>query len=64
VLHLNDDLRVLTVKESAEWAGLSLSTFKRLQRDGEGPAIVQLSERRIGIRFIDLTRWLAERMRP
>jgi len=55
--------RVLTVKESAAFAALSLSTFKRIIRAGDGPAIVKLSERRIGIREGDLTRWLAERIR-
>jgi predicted DNA-binding transcriptional regulator AlpA len=60
----NFDLRVLTIQEWAALTGFSLATAKRLLRDGDGPAVVQLSERRIGIRTIDHTRWLAERMRP
>ena len=58
-------------KSHQHWNGVgtmrrlcSLATAKRLLRDGDGPAVVQLSERRIGIRTIDHTRWLAERMRP
>jgi len=59
----HDDLRVLTIQEWAALTGISLVTAKRLLRDGGGPAIVQLSERRIGIRTIDHSRWVAERIR-
>jgi predicted DNA-binding transcriptional regulator AlpA len=59
----HDDLRVLTVKESAAESGLSLSTFKRELRAGRGPAVVQLSKRRVGIRRIDFASWLAARVR-
>ena len=63
-MHGDDDLRVLTIQEWAGLTGISLATAKRLLREGDGPAVIQLSERRIGIRTIDHTRWLAERMRP
>jgi predicted DNA-binding transcriptional regulator AlpA len=59
----DDDLRVLTIQEWCALTGISEATGKRLLRDGDGPAVIQLSARRIGIRTIDHSRWLAERMR-
>jgi predicted DNA-binding transcriptional regulator AlpA len=62
--HLSlEDQRVLTVQEAAKLNGLSWMTFKRLLKDGDGPQVVQLSPRRIGIRLIDNAKWQAARLR-
>jgi predicted DNA-binding transcriptional regulator AlpA len=58
-----DELRVLSVKECAALNNLSWMTFKRMIARGDGPQIVQLSARRIGIRVIDARRWQEARLR-
>jgi excisionase family DNA binding protein len=40
--------RVLRPREAAEKLGISLSTLKRLEADGELPARTQISQRRYG----------------
>jgi len=62
--HLSaEDQRVLTLKEWARLNGFSFMTAKRLIKAGEGPTILQVSRRRIGIRLIDNARWQAARLR-
>jgi predicted DNA-binding transcriptional regulator AlpA len=64
VEHLTaDELRVLTVKECAQLNGISWMTLKRLIARGDGPVIIQLSPKRIGIRVIDNAKWQAARLR-
>jgi predicted DNA-binding transcriptional regulator AlpA len=58
-----EDLKVLTLREWANLNSLSFATAKRLFADGEGPATIQLSPRRIGIRMIDNRRWQEARLR-
>jgi predicted DNA-binding transcriptional regulator AlpA len=58
-----EDLRVLSVPQWAALIGVSLPTAKRLLKSGDGPKVIQLSERRIGIRMIDHHRWTEARMR-
>jgi excisionase family DNA binding protein len=41
-------IRVFTIKQSAEFLALSVSTVRRLIREGRLP-VIQLSERRLGI---------------
>lgn len=52
---------VLTYEEVCEVTGISLPTLNRLIRDGRGPKIIKLSERRRGIRREALEAWLSER---
>jgi len=54
--------RVLTIKQFADLNTLSLRTAKRLVEAGELP-VVQLSSKRIGLRFSDVARWQANRVR-
>jgi predicted DNA-binding transcriptional regulator AlpA len=58
-----DDLRCLTVKQWATLCGFSYQTGKRLIAAGEGPTLVQLSAKRIGVRMIDVARWQESRIR-
>jgi predicted DNA-binding transcriptional regulator AlpA len=60
---LEDELRVLTLKEFAAMCGLSIATVKRMIANGEGPQIIRLSPRRIGVRMIDALRWQEARLR-
>jgi len=58
-----DDQKILTVKQWAELNAISLWSAKKLIREGNGPRVVQLGERRIGIRVIDNARWQERRIR-
>ena len=58
-----DDLKVMTLGEFAKLNGFSLQTAKRLVADGQGPAIIQLSRKRMGVRTIDAARWSESRLR-
>jgi predicted DNA-binding transcriptional regulator AlpA len=55
--------RVLTVAQFAEMNSLGLRTAKRLIAAGNGPPILQLTSKRIGIRETDAARWQAARLR-
>jgi predicted DNA-binding transcriptional regulator AlpA len=55
--------RVLTLDQWCELNSLGRNTAKRLIANGDGPAIVQLSPRRIGIRESDAAAWQAARIR-
>jgi len=62
--HFNiEDQKVLTVDQWAELNGISRPTPLRRLKAGDGPPIVQLSPRRIGIRVGDNRRWQESRMR-
>ena len=54
---------VVRFQAACEQAGISPSTMRRLIHDGRGPRIIQLSERRIGVRRADLDEWLSSRFR-
>jgi hypothetical protein len=58
-----DDLKVLTRKEWAKLNSISFETAKRILASGDGPPVVQLSARRVGIRMIDNRRWQEARLR-
>jgi predicted DNA-binding transcriptional regulator AlpA len=58
-----EDIRCLTVKQFSETCGFSVMTAKRLIKAGRGPAIVQLSSKRIGITVRDAAEWLQARKR-
>ena len=55
--------RVISVRQAAEKVGLSVPTFRRVIAAGEGPPLIQLSTRRLGIRESDVTKWLDHRER-
>lgn len=50
--------RVLTLPYAAEMLGMSARTLRRQSETGQGPKIIRLSERRIGIRIKDLREWM------
>jgi predicted DNA-binding transcriptional regulator AlpA len=55
--------RVLTFAQWCDLNGFSKATGRRLIKAGEGPVVLQLSARRIGIRESDNAAWQAERVR-
>lgn len=58
-----DDDRVLSFRNWCVLAGVSPATGRRLIASGNGPRIIQLSTRRIGIRPRDHRAWLDARVR-
>ena len=50
--------RVRSLRETAEIAGISLSTFRRVIADGNGPTITWISPRRRGVRDDHREEWL------
>jgi predicted DNA-binding transcriptional regulator AlpA len=61
---LRDSAKVLSFRSWCEIVGISESTGRRLIAAGDGPEIVKLSQRRIGVRLSDHVRWLDSRARP
>jgi hypothetical protein len=57
------DQRVMTVAEFSDLNAISIATAKRLLRSGEGPRVLRLSTKRIGVRVIDNREWQEARMR-
>jgi predicted DNA-binding transcriptional regulator AlpA len=55
--------RILSVKQWCALLGISLATGKRILRSGNGPKVVRISAKRIGIRLADHLRWLEARTR-
>ena len=54
------------VRSFREWCainGFSLATGRRILASGKGPKVIQLSERRIGIRDSDNLAWQESRLR-
>jgi predicted DNA-binding transcriptional regulator AlpA len=54
--------RVLTLAQWYTLNGFSRATAQRLIARGEGPRLIKLSERRIGIRLSDHREWQASRL--
>lgn len=52
--------RVLSIRKVSEMLGISQSTLRKHCAAGEGPRLIKLSSRRIGIRVKDLDLWLAQ----
>lgn len=57
-------MRILTLTEVAERLSCSRRTVERSIDRGEGPALTQISERRIGVAEMDFEKWIAQRRRP
>jgi predicted DNA-binding transcriptional regulator AlpA len=55
--------KVLTFAQWCDLNGFSKTTGHRLIKAGEGPPVLQLSPRRIGIRESDNARWQESRTR-
>jgi predicted DNA-binding transcriptional regulator AlpA len=55
--------RVLSFRQWYELNGISRTTAKRLVAAGNGPRIIRLAPRRIGVRESDAAAWQAARMR-
>jgi predicted DNA-binding transcriptional regulator AlpA len=55
--------RILSLKQWAELNGLGLRTARRLVANNDGPPVVQLTNRRIGVRESDAAKWQAARLR-
>jgi hypothetical protein len=56
-------MRVLGYDEAAERADITRRSFERLVAAGEGPAIIHVSPRRVGVLDVDLDNWLMSRRR-
>ena len=54
---------VMTFAQWCEINGISQPTGRRIFARGDGPPILQLSQRRIGIRMSDNLRWQESRVR-
>jgi hypothetical protein len=55
--------RVLSFKQWCRLNGFSERTGRRILEEGEGTPVIQLSERRIGIRMDHNARWQESRVR-
>ncbi len=55
--YAENDNRILTIKQWAEINSISLATARRIISRGEGPPIIKISPRRIGIRIRDNRLW-------
>ena len=56
-----DDERVVDLTAFAAMTGLSIATARRLISAGQGPRLVRVSPRRVGVRISDVRRWLDQR---
>lgn len=50
--------RIMSLEECAEAAGISLATLRRLLKEGRGPRVRALSERRRGVTGADYRTWI------
>jgi len=58
-----DAHRIMSFRQWCELNGISLSTGRHILGKGNGPTIIQLSARRIGISFAANAAWQASRAR-
>jgi hypothetical protein len=58
-----DDQKILTFQQWCKLISVSPATGNRILRSGDGPKVIQLTERRFGIRVADNARWLEQRVR-
>jgi predicted DNA-binding transcriptional regulator AlpA len=50
--------RVRSLREVAQLANMSLSTLRRVIKNGHGPKVLQVSPRRSGVTDLDFLIWL------
>jgi predicted DNA-binding transcriptional regulator AlpA len=55
---------ILPLKKIADRHGVSLRTLQRQLAEDDGPPVIQLSPRRVGIDEDDDDAWLASRRKP
>jgi predicted DNA-binding transcriptional regulator AlpA len=55
--------RVMSFRKWCALTGVSPATGRRIISAGEGPTVIQLGARRIGIRYSDHRAWLESRAR-
>jgi hypothetical protein len=60
---IDPDQRVMSLAEWCALNGFSIATGKRLILSGQGPKVIQLSKKRIGIRVCDNRAWQESRVR-
>jgi hypothetical protein len=60
---MQNDLKVMTFREWCDLNAISVATGKRLIESGNGPKVIQLSVKRIGIRACDNAAWQESRAR-
>jgi hypothetical protein len=60
---LSDDDRVMSFLDWCKINSISTATGRRIISSGQGPRVLELSARRIGIRHGDNRRWQNERVR-
>ncbi len=56
-------MQLITRKEAAERAAISLRHLERLISGSEGPAVIRLGVRRVAISESDFANWIASRRR-
>lgn len=56
------DNTLMTTRETADLARVSIRTLERLAERGEGPARIRLTQRRIAYRRDDVMRWIESRV--
>lgn len=54
-------MQLITRKQAAERAAISLRHLERLIACGEGPAVIRLGVRRVAISETDFANWIASR---
>jgi hypothetical protein len=59
----DDDNRVMSLAAWCDLNGFSLATGRKILDSGDGPPVVQLSDRRVGIRHGDNRRWQDSRIK-
>jgi predicted DNA-binding transcriptional regulator AlpA len=58
---VNDDRRIVNMAQAAQFAGVSVMTWLRLQRLGQTPPVIHLSKHRRGYMLRDVVNWLESR---
>lgn len=58
--YLNDD-KVIDLTMFSAMAGVSIATTRRLLKNGQGPRLVRMSARRVGVRVRDARHWIEHR---
>jgi predicted DNA-binding transcriptional regulator AlpA len=56
-----DSDRLVSEREAAALMGVSRDTLRRLRANGEGPPVIRVSQRRIGIKLRAIRDYLASR---
>jgi predicted DNA-binding transcriptional regulator AlpA len=62
-IEVDNEHHVLALQEWCEINGISKATGRRILNSGDGPAVVQLSPRRVGVTVAANRQWQATRVR-